>query len=139
MEKNENNKPAQVDDDYDDIDLAEIEGHDFDTTLQEVKFKIKGEGYILREMPGTLRDAWQKQLFEEYMVREGDVMVTKKHEGLYAILLIRSIFREATGEPMEFAFACSLPSRLQTNLYLAARKISKLDVKRAKKEAAKNS
>jgi hypothetical protein len=120
------------------FDWKSLADQEFTSTLQEVHFKIDGKPYILREMSGTLRDEYHNQLFGEYMVREGDIFVTRKHEGLYAILLSRSIIGP-DGSFVSFDAAKAYPSKLQTDLYYAARAISKLDRKKAKADAAKNS
>jgi hypothetical protein len=136
METNTNETPktpAEVE-----FDLKSIEGQDFDDTLKEIHFTIKGKPHILREMAGTLRDQYNDELFSEYMRRDGDTWVTFKHDGLYAILLSRSIIGP-DGNFISMEVAKNYPSDLQTKLYLAARKISHLDVRKAKAEAAKNS
>lgn len=120
------------------FDLGTIEGKEFSTTLQEVKFVLDGQPHILREMDGTLRDQWHNDLFGKHMELKGDTYVTTNHDGLFAILLCRSILGP-DGQFISYDKAKSLPSGLQTDLYHAARKISKLDRKKAKADATKNS
>lgn len=131
-------KEAKAADDSADFDLSTIEGKEFTSTLQEVRFTLDGQPHILREMSGTLRDQYNTKHFGEFMERQGDTFVVKKYDGLYANLLAFSIYGP-DGKLMEFERAKNLPSSLQSDLYLASRKISKLDRKKAVKDATKNS
>lgn len=129
----------------DDFDLESLKNREYTKTLKEVgPIIIDGKPYTLREMSGPLRDAYQQQLFTEFMSESEDengetVMKQTKRDGLYAILISRSLFEEGTNIPMAYVEAYALPADMQTDLYMGARKISNLDRKKADKDAAKNS
>ena len=120
------------------IDFDKLAEEEFELNLKEVKF-TKGPlaGYILREMDGKLRDAYNAELYGVHMKREGENFVVVKHEGFYANLLTKSIWtpnnRLVTVEEVQ-----KWPGDLQDRLYRAAHQISGLG-RKGQKEAAKNS
>lgn len=114
---------------------------EYDLELKEVKFAVKDaktkerQEYILRELPGTLRDQYLNELGARMRTGpKGETLGMKSFDGYQSSLLSKCIFSE-DGKAVEIQVLQGWPSSVLRDLFDQARELSGLEAKKSEEEA----
>ena len=105
----------------------------FKLVLKQIPVELETPGgdiipCVIQDLPGKHRDAYLNKLGKRVDTKGGDSRV-KDFVGIYADLLVRSLYKVTTDElePFTIAEIQEFPGSVQKELYNMSRKLSRLE------------
>lgn len=121
------------------VEVSDVPVYDLEPT--EFKFKLRNkdtgvvEDYTMRELLGNEREAYMNSIINKFEMTSNGRSRVKNFTGLQSGLLCRCVY-DAEGTLVPEKVLTKWPSRLQSDLYKRAQKMSGMD--ETAEETAKN-